>query len=843
MERGRLRILLGAAPGVGKTYAMLDEGRTLKEAGKDVVVALVETHGRPATTAMTEGLEILPRQAVTHRGVELTEMDVDAVIARDPDVALVDELAHTNAPGSRHEKRWEDVGEILDAGIDVIATVNIQHIESLNDVVQHITGVVQHETIPDGIVRQADQVEIVDLTPEALRDRLSAGHVYTAERIDAALSNYFRVGNLTALRELALLWVADEVDLALKNYRTQHGIADAWEARERVVVALTGGSSGDTLLRRGARIAARSGGGELLAVHVVTQDGLRSSTPAMRASNRLLVEHLGGSYHEVVGDDIPQALVDFAKAVNATQLVLGAPRRSWFSGLLPGRDVGATVIRESESIDIHIVNTTLPKRHHILFRRGAVSLQRRLAGFLIALIGGPVLTWVLSTIPGVESITTDVLAFQLLAVIAALVGGIWAALFAALWSGILLNYYFIPPLHNMTIHSTSGVVAVVLYAIVAVLVSLVVDRAARQTRITRRIAAESEILATVAGSVMRGQDAAQAIVDRIQEAFNLDSVRLVSQAGVLADVEKTQPIGGSQRSTPDLDSPVEIFPVGERAQLEVRGPGLAGMERRLMGVLLAQLDSALEAGDLARTASEVAPLAASERMRATLLAALSHELRRPLATATEATMKLRSLGRFGAHDRVALLSIVDENLAALSGLINDLLDTSKLREGVLVIDRVPVSTAEVIHSALKEVGVDPGLVELNLGADVPDALADKALLKRVVVNLVLNASRYAPEGTKVRIATSAFAGTVEIRVADRGPGVPPERWESIFRPFERQGDFDETTGLGLGLSLSRGFVEGMGGTLTPETTPGGGLTMVIGLAAAGATEDVSPVAA
>ncbi|MCL2471755.1 MAG: DUF4118 domain-containing protein [Propionibacteriaceae bacterium] len=836
-------MLLGAAPGVGKTYAMLDEGRTLKEAGKDVVVALVETHGRPATTAMTEGLEILPRQAVTHRGVELTEMDVDAVIARDPDVALVDELAHTNAPGSRHEKRWEDVGEILDAGIDVIATVNIQHIESLNDVVQHITGVVQHETIPDGIVRQADQVEIVDLTPEALRDRLSAGHVYTAERIDAALSNYFRVGNLTALRELALLWVADEVDLALKNYRTQHGIADAWEARERVVVALTGGSSGDTLLRRGARIAARSGGGELLAVHVVTQDGLRSSTPAMRASNRLLVEHLGGSYHEVVGDDIPQALVDFAKAVNATQLVLGAPRRSWFSGLLPGRDVGATVIRESESIDIHIVNTTLPKRHHILFRRGAVSLQRRLAGFLIALIGGPVLTWVLSTIPGVESITTDVLAFQLLAVIAALVGGIWAALFAALWSGILLNYYFIPPLHNMTIHSTSGVVAVVLYAIVAVLVSLVVDRAARQTRITRRIAAESEILATVAGSVMRGQDAAQAIVDRIQEAFNLDSVRLVSQAGVLADVEKTQPIGGSQRSTPDLDSPVEIFPVGERAQLEVRGPGLAGMERRLMGVLLAQLDSALEAGDLARTASEVAPLAASERMRATLLAALSHELRRPLATATEATMKLRSLGRFGAHDRVALLSIVDENLAALSGLINDLLDTSKLREGVLVIDRVPVSTAEVIHSALKEVGVDPGLVELNLGADVPDALADKALLKRVVVNLVLNASRYAPEGTKVRIATSAFAGTVEIRVADRGPGVPPERWESIFRPFERQGDFDETTGLGLGLSLSRGFVEGMGGTLTPETTPGGGLTMVIGLAAAGATEDVSPVAA
>ncbi|HPU04793.1 MAG TPA: histidine kinase, partial [Rhodoglobus sp.] len=279
MTRGRLRVMLGAAPGVGKTYAMLEEGRRLAAAGKDVVLAVVETHGRAATSALVEGLELIPRQAVEHRGVVLQEMDLDAVLARTPELALVDELAHTNAPGSVHDKRWQDVEAILAAGIDVISTVNIQHIESLNDVVRQITGVVQRETIPDAVLRSADQIELVDLAPQALRDRLSEGVVYPAGRVDAALSNYFRLGNLTALRELALLWLADEVDSALRRYRAEKGIDSTWNARERVVVALTGGREGETLLRRGARIASRSSGGELFAVHVTTSDGLAESDP------------------------------------------------------------------------------------------------------------------------------------------------------------------------------------------------------------------------------------------------------------------------------------------------------------------------------------------------------------------------------------------------------------------------------------------------------------------------------------------------------------------------------------------------------------------------------------
>jgi two-component system sensor histidine kinase KdpD len=345
MKRGRLRVLLGAAPGVGKTYAMLEEGARLKADGRDVVVAVVETHGRAATAALLDGQEVVPRRAVRHRGVELDEMDLDAVIARHPDVAMVDELAHTNAPGSRNEKRWQDVEALLDAGINVMSTVNVQHIESLRDVVEQITGALQRETVPDSVLRKADQIEVVDLAPQSLRDRLAEGHVYPANRIDAALSNYFRLGNLTALRELALLWLADEVDTALKAYREEKGIDSKWEARERVVVALTGGPEGETLIRRGARIAARSAAGQLIAVHITSQDGLRDSHPGALATQRALTEKLGGSYHQVIGDDIPHALVDFAKGLNATQLVIGVSRRSRLSAALTGPGTAAPVRR------------------------------------------------------------------------------------------------------------------------------------------------------------------------------------------------------------------------------------------------------------------------------------------------------------------------------------------------------------------------------------------------------------------------------------------------------------------------------------------------------------------
>jgi len=819
-------VLLGAAPGVGKTYAMLEEGARLSAEGKDVVIAVVETHGRSATAALLQGLEILPRAEIEHRGVQLSEMDLAAVLARNPGVALVDELAHTNAPGSVNEKRWQDVEALLAAGINVISTVNVQHIESLSDVVEQITGAPQRETIPDQILRGADQIEVIDLAPQALRDRLAEGNVYPVARIDAALSNYFRLGNLTALRELALLWLADEVDSALKAYRTEHGIDNKWEARERVVVALTGGPEGETLIRRGARIAARSAGGELLVVHVSGQDGLSDAHPGALSAQRSLAEKLGGSYHQVVGEDVPRALVDFAKASNATQLVIGVSRRSRVAAALTGPGIGATVIRESGVIDVHIVNHEAAGGRFALPRLGgALTLKRRILGMLVALIGGPSLTVLLGSFRSDESIASDVLGFQLLVVIVALVGGIWPALFAAVLSGLTLDFFFIDPLYTVTIASPPHALALALYIVNAVLVSYVVDQAARRSRSAVRALAESELLATIAGSVLRGQDALQALLTRTQEAFRLSSVRLVDGENVLYSVGETRG-----------DEHVSTMPVGDRCTLELVGPDLLSSERRLLSVIAAQIDAAMEHNALTKTAEEIRPLAEADRMRSALLAAVGHDLRRPLAAATAAVSGLRSTDiQWSDTDRSELLATAEESLDSLAALVTDLLDASRLQAGALAVLSSPLDVADAVLPALDELGLGPADVQLGIEEGLPEVVADAGLLQRVLVNLLDNALRFSPDGIPPRLSASSFAGTIEIRIADRGPGVATERKDDIFVPFQRLGDTDNTTGLGLGLALSKGFVEGMAGSLHAEDTPGGGLTMVISLPAASGT--------
>ncbi|MGO2138854.1 MAG: DUF4118 domain-containing protein [Leucobacter sp.] len=822
-KRGRLRVFLGAAPGVGKTFSMLEEGRRLHADGRDVIVAIVESHGRAATAALAVGLPALPRARVVHRGVALEEMDLAAVLARKPELALVDELAHTNVPGSTHEKRWQDVEELLAAGIDVISTLNVQHIESLNDVVEQITGVPQQETVPDSFLRSADELEVVDIAPQSLRDRLAEGFVYPAERVDAALSHYFRLGNLTALRELALVWLADEVDQALRGYRTAHGIKGTWEARERVVVALTGGPEGETLLRRGARIAARSSGGELLAVHVTTQDGLRTAGPDVLAQQRALVEKLNGSYHQVVGEDVPTALVEFARSQNATQLVLGASRRGRFAAALTGPGIGATVVRESGEIDVHMVNHAAAARRFALPPlTGALTAKRRILGFVVALLGGPILTSLLMLSRTPDSITSDVLSYQLLTVVVALVGGIWPALFAAVFSGLTLDYFFIEPIFTVHIHEPLHLLALALYVVIASLVSIIVDRAARHTRAAKRSAAESELIQTIAGSVLRGDDAAQALAERTREAFGLPAVRVVH--------DETEGVIASSGAHTDGD-PLTRIALGDGAHLELYGPPLAASEQRLLSVVVAQLSAALAHQELEQTAKEIEPIAASDRVRGALLTALSHDLRRPLAAATAAVGGLRTTGlKLTDEDRGELLDTAEESLGALAALLTDLLDVSRLQGGALSIANRPTDPAEAIAPALDELGLGPADVRLALNHGDARAQADPALLQRVIVNLLANATRHSPAGEPVVITTSVFAGTLEVRVVDHGPGVPADKRDDIFVPFQRLGDTDNDTGLGLGLALSRGFIEAMHGTLTPEDTPGGGLTMVISLA-------------
>ncbi|WP_144760869.1 ATP-binding protein [Curtobacterium sp. 9128] len=819
MKRGRLRVLLGAAPGVGKTFTMLEEGRRLRDEGRDVVVAVVETHGRAATAALVDGLEVVPRRIERHRGVDLDDMDLDAVLVRRPDVALVDELAHTNAPGGAHEKRWQDVEALLAAGIDVVSTVNVQHMQSLGDVVREITGAVQRETVPDAVVRAADQIEVVDLSPEALRERLAEGLVYPADRVDAALSNYFRLGNLTALREIALLWLADEVDDALRRYRAEHGIEHRWEARERVLVALTGGQEGETLLRRGARIAARSSGGELAAVHVTTNDGLRERYPGALGKQRTLLEQLGGTYHQVVGDDVPATLVRFARSIDATQIVVGASRRSRLVAALTGPGIGATVIRESGDIDVHVVTHERAGGGSRLPRLGgSLSRSRVLSAFGLALVAGPLLTWLLSFTGDPDAITVDVLAYQLLVLVVALVGGMLPAVFAAVLSGLSLDYFFVQPLHQVTVQQPWHLVALVMYVVSAVLVSFVVDRSARRSRTARRAAAESGLLMGIAGSVLRGDDALQALVDRTREAFGYAGVRVRQGDAVPAT-------SGTFGEGPDATTGL---PSG--AVLEFAGAPDDPTQRRLLRVVEQQIDAAVEHRELTRTAVDAERIAAADRVRSAILAAVGHDVRRPIAAASAAVQTLRASDiRLSDTDREALLATADESLRQLAVLLGDLLDVSRVQAGVLAVAPVALPLETVVAPALDELELGPDDVDLDLPTDLPPVLADPGLLQRVVVNLLANAVRHSPTGASVRVAASAFGDGVELRVADHGPGIPAALRADVFQPFQRLGDTDNDTGLGLGLALARGFTEGMGGTIEADDTPGGGLTMVVRL--------------
>jgi len=839
--RGQLRIYLGAAAGVGKTFAMLSEGHRREERGTDVVVAFAETHGRPQTAALIDGLEVVPRKRLEYRGSFFEEMDVDAVLARKPQIALVDELAHTNVPGSRNEKRWQDVTELLDAGIGVISAVNVQHLESVTDVVEQITGVVQRETVPDAVVRAADQVELVDMTAEALRRRMAHGNIYPPEKIDAALTNYFRAGNLTALRELALLWLADKVDEGLQKYRAEHDITSTWEARERVVVALTGGPEGDTLIRRAARIAARASGGDLLAVHVTKSDGLTGANPANLARQRQLVESLGGSYHQVVGENISDALLTFAKAENATQLVLGASRRSWLLALLTGPGIGARTIRGSGPIDVHIVtHSQVGSRWRLLPRyRGGITTRRQIAGYVLAVALAPLGTLVLASDRTGINLTSDTLAFLVAVIVVALTGGFLPAVIAAIIASLLLNYYFTPPIHSWTISQANNALALGVFIAVGLVTSWVVDTTARKSNQAARANAESELLRTTAGSILQGQGTLDALLERTREAFGMRSASLL---------ERLDPAGGAGRgpagewavvacsgdapvTRPD-DADVDV-PVTDTLSLALAGRPLPADDRRVLGAFAAYAAVALEQQRLTAEAEAAKPIAAADRMRTALLAAVSHDLRSPIASAKAAVTSLRSEDiAWDDADTAELLATADESLDRLTHLVGNLLDMSRLQAGALSLFPRPSGLDEIIARSLDDLGPAGRDITVDIPDNLPAISADPAILERIVVNLTENALRYSPAGKPPLLAASALGDRVELRVVDRGPGIPEGDRDRMFVPFQRLGDTDNTTGVGLGLALARGLTEAMDGTLTAEDTPGGGLTMTISLPAA-----------
>ncbi|BDD81287.1 sensor histidine kinase [Tsukamurella pulmonis] len=838
MPKGLLRVYLGAAPGVGKTYAMLTEGARRASRGTSVVVGYVETHGRPQTEAQVQGLQVIPRRRAEYRGAVLEEMDVDAVIAAHPTVALVDELAHTNAPDSRNEKRWQDIAELLDAGITVITTVNIQHLESLGDVVESITGVRQRETIPDTVVRRAEQVQLVDMTPEALRRRMAHGNIYAPDKVDAALSHFFRIGNLTALRELALLWLADRVDEKLEQYRSEQGISAAWPTRDRTVVALTGGPEGGTLLRRGARIAAKGAGGELRAVYVARSDGLSGASPASLAQLRQLTESLGGTFQIVTGDDVAAAILQYATSVNASRIVLGKSRHRALSTVVR-RPVSDAVVEGSGDIDVQVV--THERAAGSRRRRGlprvdgtdsALLGQRRtIAGWVLAVAGPVLLTAALAHTRQWHSMPTELMLYLVLTVVVALVGGLRPAVPAALLGSVLLNYYFTPPMFTFTIASGENAFAVAMFVLTAIAVSAVVSIAARQTARAARARAEADVLSSLADTLLTAEDELPALLEQAVATFGLRGASLLRRD---TPDDPWSVVAGRGESPLTPEDGTDTAPVGDNVALVVNGDRLSASEHGLLVAFAAHAAARLDREALSAEAKQARALAEGNRARTALLSAVSHDLRTPLAGIKAAVSSLRSDDvEWSDEDEAELLATIEESADRLDSLVGNLLDMSRLQSDSLTLLTREVGIEEVlpaIWTALPDADL-----AFDFAEDAPTALADPGLLERVLANLVENAVRHS-RGGPVTVGVSGVhtpdGDRLQVHVRDHGLGVPQEQREAMFKPFQRMGDAPAGNGVGLGLAVARGLTEAMGGTLTAEDTPGGGLTMIVDLPAA-----------
>ncbi|MCP3798029.1 sensor histidine kinase KdpD [Allokutzneria sp. A3M-2-11 16] len=820
-RRGELRIYLGAAPGVGKTFAMLGEAHRRAERGTRVVVGFVETHGRAKTAALLEGLPEVPRRRMSHRGHDFTEMDVDALLALRPEVAVVDELAHTNVPGSRNAKRWQDVEELLDAGVDVLSTVNVQHMESLNDVVQRITGAAQQETVPDEVVRQAEQVELVDVTPEALRRRMAHGNIYPAHKVDAALGNYFRPGNLTALRELALLWVADQVDVALQRYRAQHRITDTWETRERVVVSITGGKESETLIRRARRIANRAGA-ELLALHVLRSDGLAGVPAAAVSRCRKLARDVGASFHTVVGDDVPAALLDFARGVNATQLVLGTSRRSRLARVFD-EGVSSRVVQNSGPIDVHMVTHdeaggTLRQQGA---KRDALAPWRKILGWVLAVVLPSGATALGVALQPELILSTNVIDYFLAIVVVALVGGLGPALLASIGSALMLNFFFTEPLFTLTISAQENVITLVAMVVVGIMVALVVDRAARRAGQAARARTEAALLSSYAHTVLTHPEPVQRLLEKVRENFGLTSVALLEKSG--GSWKRVAVVGVDACDRPgQADVDIAVTP---DVHLALRGRALAAADRKVLEGAAGQALLALRQQRLSAQSAEAQRKAETTELRTALLSAVGHDLRTPLTSIKASIGSLRDPElALSDSDTAELLEAIEESADRLAKLVDNLLDSSRLATGAVRPRYRPTGFYEAVARALSFMD-GHARVKVDVDDRLPLVRADVGLLERVIANVVDNALRHG--GGAVEVRASAHAALVELRVVDYGRGLPKGAADEVFAPFQRLGD--SSSGVGLGLSVAKGFTEAMGGTIRAEDTPGGGLTIVISL--------------
>ncbi|HEX6221631.1 MAG TPA: ATP-binding protein [Acidimicrobiia bacterium] len=817
-KRGNLRVYIGAAPGVGKTYAALEEIHDLAAQGTDAVVGYVETHGREDTARLIGGLEVVPRKTVDNWGSQVEELDPKAILDRDPDVVLVDELAHTNVPGSGHPKRWQDVEDILEAGIDVISTVNIQHFESLSDVVEEITGVTEKEMIPDAAVRRADEIHLVDLSHQAVRERMATGRIYPAESVDAALSNFFRPGNLGALRELALSWTAERVDEAVDAYRRDHGIDRQWETRERVVVGITGTEGGDDTIRRAVRMAMRSKG-EILGVHVRSVDGPSDALTPHLGEHRALLERLGGEYHEVAHADVGESLVSFARAHNATQLVVGATRRSRWQELIAG-SVIQRVLRLSGDIDVHVISNPVRGSVRVRVQASPLPWRRRLWGWLLGAFAFVSVTTLMLAQREEPALQNVLLVYLSISAVVAWIGGIWPALTAALVGFVLGNYLFTPPLRTWTIANPADVFALIAFVFLAGLIGFLVGTAARRSSEAATAKAEAETLVGLIGAGAEGS--ALKLIERLQVALDARGVTLFDPSGGFP-----KPIVSAGDLPPQTPDSADRTVIVGGATVAVSGGPLDAVDERILAATATELRAVIDRAELANHVAEVGALEKANELRTALLRAVSHDLRSPLsAIQASVTSILQEDVQWPPEEQREFLQTISEETERLNRVVSDLLDAGRLQTGTVQVQKRPTGIEDVVSTVATAFRVQRHRLSMDTEVELPDVSTDPALLERIVENLVRNALDHSPPETPVRVTAGMVGDRIDLRIIDRGPGIDPDTRQMVFEPY-RTLDDSHMAGVGLGLAVAKGLADALGHQIMVDDTPGGGTTMIL----------------
>jgi two-component system sensor histidine kinase KdpD len=880
--RGKLKIFFGAAPGVGKTYAMLEAGRKEGKAGADVVVGYVEPHVRPETQALVLGLDLLPRREVEYRGAKLLDFDLEAALARRPQILIVDELAHTNAPGLTHAKRWQDVEQLLQEGISVYTTLNVQHLESLNDVVAQITGIVVRETVPDSVFEAADEVELVDIAPDDLVERLREGKVYVPHQAARAIEHFFRKGNLIALRELALSRMAERVNAQMESYRREHAISDTWPTRERLLVCVGPSPLSSRLIRATRRLAVRLKA-PWLAVNVETPATLRlrQADRDRLTQNLQLAEQLGAEAVTVSGSNLVEGVLAYARSRNVTKIIVGKSRRPRWQELLRGSFV-SELTRQSDDLDVYVLSGD-PEGEPAPAPRAMVASRTPLNYFWAVLIvvvctslGWPMFLWFAPTAP--EATLVNLVMVYLVGVVAiSLWFGRGPSIVASCLSVLAFDFFFIPPQLSFAVSDTGFLFTFAVMLATGLVISTLTSRARAQAEAARqrerRIAA-LYALSRVLTATQEINEIVNAVSRQSGDAFDAQVALLLPDAEKRVEVQGVA-FGGFRLDEKERGVAQWVFDHGRKAGfgtdtlpgagalylplvvasgtvgvLAVRPTQLSRLlepdQVHLMEAFAGQTAVALERANLAAEAERVRVLVESERLRNSLLSAVSHDLRTPLTAIAGASSTLIEGGqRIDAATRRELSESIYEEAESLNHLVGNLLDMTRLEAGAVTVQKEWQSVEELVGAVLNRLArkLADRPVSTQLPGDLPLIYVDALLIQQVLLNLLENAEKYSPQHAPIEISAASSAGTVTIEVGDRGPGLPAGDEKRIFEKFYRSPAARSRSGVGLGLTICRGIVELHGGKIWARNRDGGGAVFGFSLPVEEQPSEIPPEAA